>query len=99
MGAEPKVTTSRAPEPPKRPKYGVFGARSGVEVNLEGVFLVPVLQSEKQKIEIKMKKPVLNAFSVIIKYNYIIMYSPGVCKSLVFLLIRFLFIDRIHMFL
>ncbi len=38
VGAEPKVTTNRAPEAPKSPKFGVFGARSGVGVGIEGVF-------------------------------------------------------------
>ena len=38
VGAERKVTTNRAPEAPKSPKYGVFGSRSGVEAGREGVF-------------------------------------------------------------
>ena len=38
VGAEPKVTTNRAPEALIRPKYGVFGAQSGVEAGMEGVF-------------------------------------------------------------
>jgi hypothetical protein len=38
VGAELKVTTNRAPEASKSPEYGVFGARSGVEAGIEGVF-------------------------------------------------------------
>ena len=38
VGAELTVTTNRAPEAPKSPKYGVFGAHSGVEAGIEGVF-------------------------------------------------------------
>jgi hypothetical protein len=38
VGAELKVTTNRAPEALIRPKYGVFGAQSGVEAGIEGVF-------------------------------------------------------------
>jgi hypothetical protein len=43
VGAEPKVTTNRAPEALIRPKYGVFGAQSGVEAGMEGVFQQAVL--------------------------------------------------------
>ena len=32
------VSTNRAPEAPKSPKYGVLGAHSGVEAGIEGVF-------------------------------------------------------------
>ena len=38
VGAELKVATNRAPEATKSLKYGVFGARSGVEAGMEGVF-------------------------------------------------------------
>ena len=38
VGAELKVTTNRAPEASKTPTSGVFGARSGVEAGVEGVF-------------------------------------------------------------
>jgi len=38
VGAKPKVTTNLAPEAPKSPQYGVFGARSGVEAGIVGVF-------------------------------------------------------------
>jgi hypothetical protein len=38
VGAELKVSTNRAPEAPKSPKYGVFEARSGVEALIVGVF-------------------------------------------------------------
>jgi hypothetical protein len=38
VGAELKVTTNRAPEAPIKPKYGVFGARSGVDAGIVGVF-------------------------------------------------------------
>jgi hypothetical protein len=38
VGAEPNVTTNRSPEAPKSPTFGVFGARSGVGVGIEGVF-------------------------------------------------------------
>jgi hypothetical protein len=38
VGAEPKVTTNRAPEAPKSPKYGLFGVGYVVEVGTEGVF-------------------------------------------------------------
>ena len=38
VGAELKVTTNRAPQAPKGPKYGAFGARSGFEAGTEGVF-------------------------------------------------------------
>jgi hypothetical protein len=38
VGAELKVTTNRAPEAPIKPKYGVFGAQSGVGAGVEGVF-------------------------------------------------------------
>jgi hypothetical protein len=31
VGAELEVTTNRAPEAPKSPKFGVFRARSGLE--------------------------------------------------------------------
>ena len=38
VGAELKIATDRASEAPKSPQYGVFGARSGVEAGIEGVF-------------------------------------------------------------
>jgi hypothetical protein len=38
VGAELKVTTNRAPEAPRSPKYGVLGTHSGVEAGIEGVF-------------------------------------------------------------
>ena len=48
VGAEPTVTTNRALEAPKSPKYGVFGDRFGVGVGIEGVFqqAVPFLALE-----------------------------------------------------
>jgi hypothetical protein len=32
------LATNQGPEAPKSPKFGVFRARSGVEVGIEGVF-------------------------------------------------------------
>ena len=43
VGTEPKVTTNRAPEAPKGPKFGVFGAPSGVGVGIVGVFQQAVM--------------------------------------------------------
>jgi len=38
VGAELKIIRNQAPEAPKSPQYGVFGARSGAEADIVGVF-------------------------------------------------------------
>src|SRR5215210_4555864 len=38
VGAELTLITNRAPAASRSPEYGVFGARSGVEVGIERVF-------------------------------------------------------------